>query len=197
MERYAVASFLRGQVFNTAVSMQVALTFRWLAGHLEGDNTPTSIDAFKGTFRAVTPSLDDKHFNEVIATLAKDNDIAEGITYAQLVDYFFESISGRYHTGQGSKSSKSRAEDVHATFLTHLIGKTMEQGLRVAVGQQLGSDEEILEHVFVNKFSQNFEVTPVNAADLFGALDYDRSGAIDSDELRDYAFQYATKRNIK
>ena len=139
-------------VYRRFLARKLATTVRQFAGQDEADETtPTSLELFRATVSSyIWPGISPRNLDIVVTTIEKDDD---GITVNQLAAYFdktmnFETLrtgTGEHYTGQGSKASKSRAEEVHAEFASIIFGRMVKRGILDAVGLQQDSMEEAID----------------------------------------------------
>ncbi len=170
-------------VHRKFLSFELAETFHAYAGVAACLPIPASV--FRSALAILNKDFGEEDIDAVFATVGKGNEGTEndGITSSQLAWYFQTVVLGGYRTGQGSKSSKSRAEDVHTKFAVSVVGKLLKSAIRGAVGHGPDSMEDIQQTVFVLNFHSAFGVSTDYAATLFYKIDRDQSNAIDYYEV--------------
>lgn len=191
-EQYAVDR----KVWTKLTAWELVKITRVTAGLEEGDfNISIPRPNLKMAVASISPEICKDEIDMIFATVKGDEGTeseSDAITSSQLAAYFENwLIQGGYHTGQGSKASKSRAEDVHTNFTVRVLSRMLEFRVRLAVGQDLDSKEGIYEANFTQNFSLTFGVTQGRTLGFFAAFDHDASGAIDGSELVDSATKFS------
>lgn len=175
-------------VHGKLLARALEITIRSAAGLVEdGFNISIPRPNLKIAVLGLNPTFSEDDFDTIFATVKGDEGTeseSDAITSSQLAAYFEKPWTrGGYHTGQGSKSSKRRAEDVHFNFNVSVIRVGLASRIRLAVGQDQDSIEAIDQAAFVDGFASTFDLPTVTAWQLYYSIDKDESELVEPDEL--------------